>query len=194
MIIIIHRVNTVKKLSTIPQEFGVEIDLRSQKNKIYLHHDPYKNGELFSKWVKSYNHKLIVLNVKEEGLETKIIKILKKANIKNYFFHDQSFSTLIKTSKFTKVSVRTSEYEKLSSTKTLFKKIKWIWVDHFTKFSLGKNLYKELKKNKIKICIVSPELINNKKIIKKIKFIKRSINKNNFIINAVCTKNINLWK
>jgi hypothetical protein len=187
-------VNTVKKLSTIPQEFGVEIDLRSQKNKIYLHHDPYKNGELFSKWVKSYNHKLIVLNVKEEGLETKIIKILKKANIKNYFFHDQSFSTLIKTSKFTKVSVRTSEYEKLSSTKTLFKKIKWIWVDHFTKFSLGKNLYKELKKNKIKICIVSPELINNKKIIKKIKFIKRSINKNNFIINAVCTKNINLWK
>lgn len=194
MIFIIHRVNTVKKLSTISKEFGVEIDLRSQKNKIYLHHDPYKNGELFSKWVKSYNHKLIVLNVKEEGLETKIIKILKKANIKNYFFHDQSFSTLIKTSKFTKVSVRTSEYEKLSSTKTLFKKIKWIWVDHFTKFSLGKNLYKELKKNKIKICIVSPELINNKKIIKKIKFIKKIINKNNFIINAVCTKNVNLWK
>jgi hypothetical protein len=187
-------VNTVKKLSAIAKEFGVEIDLRSQKNKIYLHHDPYKNGELFSKWVKSYNHKLIVLNVKEEGLETKIIKILKKANIKNYFFHDQSFSTLIKTSKFTKVSVRTSEYEKLSSTKTLFKKIKWIWVDHFTKFSLGKNLYKELKKNKIKICIVSPELINNKKIIKKIKFIKKIINKNNFIINAVCTKNVNLWK
>jgi hypothetical protein len=194
MIFIIHRVNTVKKLSAISKEFGVEIDLRSQKNKIYLHHDPYKNGELFSKWVKSYNHKLIVLNVKEEGLETKIIKILKKANIKNYFFHDQSFSTLIKTSKFTKVSVRTSEYEKLSSTKTLFKKIKWIWVDHFTKFSLGKNLYKELKKNKIKICIVSPELINNKKIIKKIKFIKKIINKNNFIINAVCTKNVNLWK
>ena len=194
MIFIIHRVNTVKKLSAIAKEFGVEIDLRSQKNKIYLHHDPYKNGELFSKWVKSYNHKLIVLNVKEEGLETKIIKILKKANIKNYFFHDQSFSTLIKTSKFTKVSVRTSEYEKLSSTKTLFKKIKWIWVDHFTKFSLGKNLYKELKKNKIKICIVSPELINNKKIIKKIKFIKKIINKNNFIINAVCTKNVNLWK
>ena len=58
-----------------PKKYGVEIDLRSENKKIYLHHDPFKKGTLFSEWLKYYNHKLIVLNVKEEGLEKHIIKL-----------------------------------------------------------------------------------------------------------------------
>ena len=34
--------------------------------------------------------------------------------------------------------------------------------DHFTKFPLKINLYKLLRKNNVKICIVSPELVNYK--------------------------------
>ena len=69
MIIVKHRVNTINEIKKINKEFGVEIDLRSNKSRIYLHHDPFKKGEDFSKWLKFYNHKLLVLNVKEEGLE-----------------------------------------------------------------------------------------------------------------------------
>ena len=49
MIIIKHRVNTSKELKKLSNNFGVEIDLRSNNQNIYLHHDPFKNGELFSK-------------------------------------------------------------------------------------------------------------------------------------------------
>ena len=63
MIIIKHRVNNSKDLKKLNPEYGVEVDLRSNNNNIYLHHDPFKKGELFSKWIKKFNHRLIVLNV-----------------------------------------------------------------------------------------------------------------------------------
>ena len=94
MIIIKHRVNTVDKIIKTPKSYGVEIDLRSNHKTIYLNHDPYKKGVKFSQWIKYFNHKLIVLNVKEEGIEKKIINILKKNKEINFFFHDQTFSIL----------------------------------------------------------------------------------------------------
>ena len=48
MIIIKHRVNTSKELKKLSINFGAEIDLRSNNKDIYLHHDPFKKGELFS--------------------------------------------------------------------------------------------------------------------------------------------------
>mgnify|MGYP001406597621 FL=1 len=86
MIIIKHRVNSIIKLKNTPKNFGVEIDLRSDLNNIFLNHDPFKKGELFEKWIKFFKHKLIILNVKEEGLEPKILSILKKNKVKNFFF------------------------------------------------------------------------------------------------------------
>ena len=147
MIIIRHRVNTSEELKKVSKNFGVEIDLRSNNKDIYLHHDPFKKGELLKNWIKSFNHKIIVLNVKEEGLEKKIISILSLNKKIKYFFHDQTFSTLLKNMNHTNVSIRYSEYEELKNKKKLFKKIKWIWIDHFTKFTLDKEFYKFLKKN-----------------------------------------------
>ena len=164
MILINHRVNSIKKLKSTPFNFGVEIDLRSKKNKIYLHHDPFKKGVSFEKWIKYYKHKIIVLNVKEEGLEKSILKILKKYRINNFFFHDQTFSTLLKNMSKTKVSVRYSEFEDLKNIKYLFKKIKWIWIDNFSGIKLEKKIYSYLKKKKVKICLVSPELVKKSRV------------------------------
>ena len=50
----------------------------------------------------------------------------------------------------------------------------------------------ELKKNKVKICIVSPELVNTK-LKNKIKYLKKYLKINNFEIDAVCTKFPNQW-
>ena len=193
MIIIKHRVNSIKALANTSKSFGVEIDLRSNNKNIYLHHDPYKKGELFEKFIKYFKHKLIVLNVKEEGLEKKIVKILKKNRIKNYFFHDQTFSSLLKNMNKVKVSLRFSEYEELKKTNFLFKNIKWLWVDNFTEFPLRDKFYKYLKKNKVKICLVSPELVKKKRIIEVKKLIK-FLRINKFKIDAVCTKIPDLWK
>ena len=78
MIIIRHRVNTVHKLIKTNKEYGIEVDLRSYKNEIIIHHDPFSKGVLFKDWIKKFNHKYLILNVKEEGLEIKILNILKK--------------------------------------------------------------------------------------------------------------------
>ena len=63
MIIIKHRVNTISSLKKTQENLGVEIDLRSKNKQLYLHHDPFKNGVLFSKWLRHYKHSFIVLNV-----------------------------------------------------------------------------------------------------------------------------------
>lgn len=192
MIIVKHRINTSRELKKINVNFGVEIDLRSKNKDIYLHHDPFKKGELFSNWIKSFKHRLIVLNVKEEGLEPKILSILKRNNVKNYFFHDQTFSTLIKNMHKTKVSVRYSEFEGLKKINKLFNSIKWIWIDNFTEIKINKKFYSHLKKKKVKICIVSPELVKKSRS-KEIKKVISYLKKNKFKIDAVCTKNSNLW-
>jgi hypothetical protein len=190
--IIKHRINKAVDLKNTDKNFGVEVDLRSDKKNIYLHHDPFKKGEVFNKWIKNFKHKILVLNVKEEGLENKILKILKKNKVKNFFFHDQTFSSLLKNMKKTHVSIRHSEYENLQKTNYLFKKIKWIWIDNFNKIKLEKKFYRELKKNNVKICLVSPELVKIKRM-KEIKKVISFLKKKNFKIDAVCTKKPKLW-
>ncbi len=193
MILIKHRVNKINDLKKLDKAYGVEIDIRSKGKKLYLHHDPYVKGESFTKWLKHYNHKIIVLNVKEEGLESQIIKILKKNKINNFFFHDQTFSTLLKNMNSTKVSIRFSEYEDLKNKNFLFKKIKWLWCDNFTRIDLKYNFLKYLKRKKVKICLVSPELVSlkRKKEIKKLYF---NLKKKNLLPDAICAKNLKIWK
>lgn len=192
MIIIKHRVNTSKELKKLSINFGAEIDLRSNNKDIYLHHDPFKKGELFSNWIKYFKHKLLVLNVKEEGLEQKIVSILEKNNIKNFFFHDQTFSSLLKNMYKTKVSIRYSEFEDLKKIDKLFDSIKWVWLDNFSEIKINRKFYSFLKKKKVKICIVSPELVKKSRS-KEIKTIKSYLKKNKYIVDAVCTKNSKLW-
>ena len=193
MIIIKHRVNNLKTLKKTPSKYGVEIDLRSENNKIFLSHDAFTKGVLLEDWLKNFNHKIIVLNVKEEGLEEKILGLLKKKKINNFFFHDHSFSSLLKHMKKTKVSIRFSEYEDLKKKNYLFKRIKWLWLDNFSKIDMSIKFYNFLKKRKVKICLVSPELVNikNKKIIK---LIFKILTYKKIMPDAVCTKFPLVWE
>ena len=193
-LIICHRKNTIKQLIDTPTEYGVEIDVRSYNNKIILNHDPMKNGEFLDNWIRKYNHKFLIINIKEEGLEKYIIKILKNKKIKDFFFLDQSFPFLIKTlnSNETRCAIRFSEYEDIKTINNLKKKINWVWVDHFSKFPLNKSISNSLNKKNIKICIVSPEIVK-KTSIQNLKKLKNSIQKKNIHIDAVCTKNPEIW-
>ena len=83
--IIWHRVNTIEHLKSININDGVEIDVRSIKGVPYLSHFIDEDGVDFEEWLKHYNLKgTLVINVKEEGLEMIIIKLLEKYNITNY--------------------------------------------------------------------------------------------------------------
>ena len=73
MIIVKHRVNLTTELQTVPKNFGVEVDVRSFNGEIILQHNPLEEGEKFVDWITHFNHELLILNVKEEGLEVKLI-------------------------------------------------------------------------------------------------------------------------
>ena len=187
MIFTSHRINTIKKLNKTPKCYGVEVDLRDYKKKIILSHDPFKSGESFDEFLKKYDHKFLILNIKSEGIESTILKSLKKFKIKNYFFLDCSFPSMMnlirKGNK--NVSVRISDYESFGTLKKIKHSAKWAWIDCFDHIPLNEKNYKLIKKYNYKICLVSPELhgkkINNQNFIKLIK--KKKIK-----IDMICTK------
>ena len=81
MKLIKHRCNTIDQLLSTNKKYGVEVDIRSKGDLLIIHHDPFKNGEHFENWLENFDHGTLILNVKEEGLEEKLISIMKSNGI-----------------------------------------------------------------------------------------------------------------
>jgi|APSaa5957512535_1039671.scaffolds.fasta_scaffold11942_2 hypothetical protein len=192
---IAHRRNTIAELMDTPMKYGVEVDIRSLGNNLIIHHDPFHSGELFEDWINHYQHKTLILNVKEEGLEERLIEIMLSKGIKDYFFLDQSFPFLVRWSKMgeNRCAARVSEFESLETALSLSGKIKWVWVDCFTHFPISYKEFGQLKKAGFKICIVSPEL-QGRDARTEIKDMQRLLLSNNIVVDAVCTKRPELWE
>ena len=196
MIKILHRINTKKYLLDTPIEYGVEVDIRSNKDKLIVSHDPFILGEDFIDWISAYKHKILILNVKEEGLEEKLISIMFDLGINNFFFLDQSFPFLLKTSRRgeSRSAVRVSEFEDIHTAMNLAGTVDWVWVDCFSCFPLRKKEADILQKEgKFRLCFVSPELQNRENKEGIINF-RKKIEKERIIGDAVCTKYPNLWE
>ncbi len=193
MEIIIHRINKIDKLKKIPIKYGVEIDIRSYKNDLILSHDPYKYGDDLRKYLKNYKHGLLVANIKEAGIEQKVLKEIKKFKIKKYFLLDVEFPFIYKSSRkgLKNSAIRFSEEESIDTVKKYINKLNYVWIDTFTKFPINKKNKKIL--DKFHKCLVSPDRWNRTKDIKKyIKIIKR----NNIRIDSVMTSlsNVKKWE
>ena len=191
MIYIRHRINTLAGLNDVAPEFGVELDLRYEGNRLVLHHDPFSAGEDFEDYLKNYRHGLMIVNVKSEGIEDRARELLKQYDVRDYFFLDLSFPALIRLAKTGErnIAVRYSEYEPVEQTLALRGLVKWVWVDCFTKCPLNPESYSILKKH-FQICLVSPEL--QKHPPEQIEVLKKQLA--GFEIDAVCTKVPHLWK
>jgi len=190
---IAHRVNTIQELLNTPTEYGVEIDLRDFGEKLILQHDPFKDGECFEEYLKNYNHGTMILNIKSEGIEARVLKLIKKYSIKNYFLLDCSFPMInLLSSKGEKnIALRFSEFEGLDSIRLMSQKVDWIWVDCFSKLPITFENYKILKKLNYKLCIVSPELHNQDL---KLESYKQYLRDQSIICDAICTKLDNVIK
>ena len=194
MEIIYHRRNTIGELINTPNNYGVEVDIRTYNSELIVSHDPFIKGCKFNKWISNYNHGTLILNIKEEGLEEEILKYLRKYSIKSYFFLDQSFPFLIRTafSGNKNCAVRVSEYESIETAIKLQDKILWVWIDLFCELPISNNDFYRLKSANFKLCLVSPELHINNKL--KINELKNIISKRNILFDAVCTKYPNKWE
>ncbi|MDH5573113.1 MAG: hypothetical protein OEY89_15235 [Gammaproteobacteria bacterium] len=193
MIKIIHRVNEIEQLTNLDCGFGVEMDIHAYGSELVVHHDPFKKGVLLAEWIKYYKHSFIILNVKEEGVENEVLKIIKKYRIENYFFLDLTFPALYKMQKAGEknIAYRVSEHESVAGAYSLSGKINWIWLDCFYGFPISFADYEGLKYSGYKICLVSPELHGRRS--DEIELMKKYMNIHNMEIDAVCTKFPELW-
>ena len=157
MIVIIHRINKIKNLIKISNKYGVEIDVRSYKNKIILSHDPFLNGDSLRDYLKNYNHSFLIVNIKEAGIEIKVLNLLKKFKIENFFLLDVEFPFIYKNSRknFKNLAIRFSEEESIETVKNYINKVNYVWIDTFTKLPINKKNIHTL--NRFHKCLVSPD-------------------------------------
>ena len=166
---IIHRVNKIKDLKALPKKFGAEIDIRTMGSKLILNHEPFNKGDILENYLENYEHKTLVLNLKEAGIEKEVLKLVKIHLIKSFFLLDVEMPYMYSATKKGEknIAVRFSEYESLDLTKYFQGKLNWVWIDTVTKLPINLNNAKIL--SKFKSCIVCPERWGRKKDIKRYK-------------------------
>jgi hypothetical protein len=141
--------------------FGVETDIRDFDGNLVISHDLSKKDSLpLELLFKSYNERgndlPLALNVKSDGLQDELMKLLEKYKIDNYFVFDMSIPDFKSyASKGFNAYFRLSEYE---SDLSLDKHSKGIWLDAFDEIWYDKDLIMKCTNLNKQICIVSEEL------------------------------------
>ena len=195
MKLISHRRNTIAELLATPAHYGVEVDIRSFGDDLIIHHDAMVAGESFAAWIAHYRHGTLILNVKEEGLEARLIELMARHGIDDFFFLDQSFPFLVKWSKAgeRRCAVRVSEFELIDTALTLAGKVEWVWVDCFTQLAMTGREAKRLQNAGFKLCLVSPEL-HGRAAEPGIAEMAALLAERGIAVDAVCTKRCDLWE
>lgn len=189
---IAHRINTVEELKKLPVKYGVELDLRDDlSGRIYIQHNPFEPGEDFEEYLKEYHHGTMILNVKSERIEFKILEMLPKYDVKSYFFLDSSFPMiwLLSNQGEKNIALRISEVEGMDTARNMAGKVGWIWIDCFSKIPISKIEADELKKLGYRLCFVSPELEGRDEDIEEY---KGQIINMGIELDAICTKSYNI--
>ena len=190
---IAHRINTVEELKKIPTEYGVELDLRDRGERLILQHDPFKEGEDFEEYLKHYHHGLMILNIKSERIEHRVLELVHKYNVREYFLLDSSFPMifLLSNEGEKNIALRFSELEGLDTILSMKGKVKWVWVDCFTKLPIDNKNFKILKEAGFQLCLVSPELQKRESDLADY---KDYLHREGVLFDAICTKVYNTSK
>tara|TARA_B100000287_G_scaffold430815_1_gene486794 strand:+ start:1135 stop:1737 length:603 start_codon:yes stop_codon:yes gene_type:complete len=196
-ILVQHRINTIQDLHDVPINYGVEVDIREQNGDLICAHDPFEKGELFKNFLSHFKHKFLIANIKEEGIEKSVISCIKDQKIENYFLLDVTFPYLVKLAKegINKIALRVSDYENLNLNLITDLSIEWIWLDAFSNFPIEElnKIQAYSSKNKIKVCLVSPELHMSRSNLKSER-IHDQIKATNYSFDAICTKKTTIWQ
>ena len=141
--------------------FGTETDIRDYKGELVISHDIADENcisvkEMFEVYNKYDNTLSLALNIKADGLQLKLKKLLEEYKIENYFVFDMSIPDGLGYLKQNiKAFTRESEYEKVPS---FYDEACGIWLDEFQEHWITKEVIEKHIKNNKKICIVSPDL------------------------------------
>lgn len=157
--------NTFNSLiEALNQGFGIETDLRDFEGEIQISHDPIlepqvKLTTLLQAYRASNSRGALALNIKADGLLTKLQKFLQEYAVEEYFIFDMSIPQLFEAKQiglsfFTRFSdiepFPLIEYESCSG----------VWFDSFYG-RYDNNFFQKIQEvleNNKKVALVSPEL------------------------------------
>lgn len=157
--------------NSLTRNHGIETDIRDMNGIIVISHNMPENSEvtfdrLLEEYKKHKNAGVLALNVKADGMQKEVKRLLDKHNIKNYFVFDMSIpDTLCYMRNNLNFYVRHSDYEidPNRAIPYIYKEAKGVWLDQFNNLPetpswiTERVLKQHLNANK-KIVIVSREL------------------------------------
>ena len=172
-LIILHQINTITELNMTMPKYGVEVDIRhdNRTGRLYLNHDP-GTGDDFEDYLKKFSeqgNKFIIFNIKEAGIEERVVGLASKYNVEDYFLLDVEFPFIFKAASEGKhssdtffglngrIAIRYSEAEPLANALQFKGIFKWAWTDTITRLPLDARIYEQLIGARYKIALVSPE-------------------------------------
>lgn len=144
----------------IENGYGFETDFRDCKGEVLISHNPPVGNEVtaekvFEMYHQSGSQATLALNIKADGLQDMMQRLLQKYDIKNYFFFDMSVcDTILYAEKNMTIATRISEYEQEMP---FWDDSEFVWLDYFRKDPSKDEIRNCLRKGK-KVCIVSPDL------------------------------------
>ena len=143
--------------------FGTETDIRDNGSNLVISHDMASNTAMpledFLDIYRSFGgHLPLALNIKADGLQTELKRLLNEYKVEKYFVFDMAVpdGLLYVQQKFVTFT-RHSEYETIPS---FYDLAQGIWLDEFLGHWITDAVIEEHFKSGKSICIVSPELHN----------------------------------
>ncbi|GEM_PF-124445 len=182
-LVIRHRINTIVGLRKVSPIYGVEIDIKHDpwEDKLYLSHDigkydqktGVKPGDDFEDYIKVFKeqkNRFIIFNIKETGIERRVIDAAQFLGIENYFlldveipfiyraaFKQDSDSKKLQKQLKGRIAIRYSEAEPIEQALLFKGKFKWVWVDVNSRLPLDPETYMKLTAAGYKLALVCPE-------------------------------------
>jgi hypothetical protein len=143
------------------KRFGCELDIRDRHDQLVISHDvPTEDclllEEVFQAYKKLNCDRTIAINIKADGLQSRLKELIEKYSISNYFVFDMSVADTLGYAKHQlKYFTRHSEYE---PNPPLYEKAAGVWLDCFESDWWTQEDVKTHIKNGKLVALVSPEL------------------------------------
>jgi hypothetical protein len=160
MLRIAHRILTLEQVAMLAPTTPIEFDVRDSGGRLLVTHDPFTTGIDLEEFLPAVKGRFLIVNVKSEGIEYRILDLLKANSIESFFFLDCSIPMMksLSAAGETRLAIRYSELESLD---TVFKwrgRAQWVWVDCFYSCWITGDDIRHLQSQGFKVCLVSPEL------------------------------------
>ena len=141
--------------------FGAEFDIRDRDNDIVVSHDLASGNAirldiLFELYINFHKNLPLAINIKADGLQNELARLLEAYKIENYFVFDMAVPDgLVFVQKDFRTFTRQSEYELVPS---YYELAQGVWLDEFNGHWLTDEVIERHLANLKELCIISPEL------------------------------------